>query len=160
MTEEEFNNVYRKINAEYQKEINERAAQLLKNQKAMGEGAPIVPKPPAQYTKNMEEGGIKHDTEKPRMDLLSSMWLLGTAQVLTFGAKKYAAHNWRKGIEGSRLFAALQRHLMAWNDGEDMDPETGLSHLLHASCCLMFLYETMLTRPNLDDRYRNEDPHL
>lgn len=97
---------------------------------------------------------IKHDSSKPEMDLLSSKWLFGVAQVLTFGKKKYAAHNWRLGIESSRLLSALQRHLLAWNDGEDLDPETGLSHLYHASCCLMFLSELMITRPDLDTRYK------
>ena len=105
--------------------------------------------------------GRKDDIDKPRMDLLSSVWLQGTAEVLTYGAKKYAAHNWRKGIHASRLYAALQRHLTAWNDGHDLDPETQLSHLLHASCCLMFLYETMERRMDLDDRYKQSpDPWL
>jgi hypothetical protein len=75
------------------------------------------------------------------------------ARVLTFGAKKYAAHNWRKGIVYSRLFDALQRHLWAWWSGEEIDPESGESHLDHAACCLMFLRELSL-RPELDDRYK------
>lgn len=96
----------------------------------------------------------KHDSEKPRMDLLSSRWLLGTSRVLTFGMRKYAAHNWRKGLESSRLYSALQRHLVAWNDGEDLDSESGLPHLYHAACCLMFLSETMETNAKMDTRYK------
>lgn len=98
-------------------------------------------------------GGTKHDAEKIRLDLLSTQWLSGVGKVLTFGAKKYAAHNWRQGIEMSRLMGAALRHITAYNGGEDNDPETGLSHLWHASCCLMFASELRETHPELDDRY-------
>lgn len=98
--------------------------------------------------------GAKYDNEKEPMALLSGFWLRGVAKVLAFGARKYAKHNWRGGIEQSRLLSAALRHLFASVDGEDNDPETGLSHLLHASCCLMFAYELSVTRPDLDDRYK------
>ncbi len=61
--------------------------------------------------------GSKYDGEKPRMDLLDADFLEGVAEVLTFGARKYAAHNWRGGIHYSRLIAALYRHLGAINRG-------------------------------------------
>jgi hypothetical protein len=98
--------------------------------------------------------GVKHDTEKPDLSLVSSIWITGVARVLTFGKKKYAAHNWRKGIETSRLLAACLRHIFAFLSGEDRDPETGECHLDHASCCLMFARELWETRPDLDDRYK------
>ena len=100
-------------------------------------------------------GGTKHDAGKPPMSLLDSKWLTGVAAVLGFGAKKYAAHNWRSGIAYSRLSDAALRHLMAFNDGEDLDPESGLPHLHHASCCLMFLSNMSATRPELDDRWKD-----
>lgn len=100
-----------------------------------------------------EEKGMKHDDEKNRLDLLSTRWINGVGQVLTYGAKKYAAHNWRKGIERSRLLGAAFRHLFAYLGGEDRDSETGFLHLYHASCCLMFASELHETRPDLDDRY-------
>lgn len=105
---------------------------------------------------NAQERGIKHDGEKVRLELLSSTWLFGVGRVLTFGAKKYAAHNWRKGLELSRLLGAALRHILLFLGGEDLDPETGLSHLYHASCCVMFASELHETRPDLDDRYRSE----
>ena len=101
--------------------------------------------------------GIKLDTEKPDMSLLSAVWLFGVAQVLTFGKKKYNAHNWRKGLEISRLIAAALRHIFAFLNGENLDPETGLPHLHHASCCLMFASELMITRPDMDDRYKKPE---
>lgn len=99
---------------------------------------------------------IKYDQGKNRLDLLSSSWVYGVGSVLTFGAQKYAAHNWRKGMAYSRLIAASLRHIFAFSAGEDRDPETGLSHLYHASCCLMFLSELAITHPKLDDRYKGK----
>lgn len=102
----------------------------------------------------MADGGDKFDQDKVPLDLLSSTWLFGVGKVLGFGAKKYAAHNWRKGISQSRLLGAALRHILAHIGGEDMDPESGLLHLHHASCCLMFASELYETRPDLDDRYK------
>lgn len=59
--------------------------------------------------------------------------------VLEFGARKYAAWNWAKGMKWSRLYAAALRHWLADLKGEQCDSETGLSHLQHMACCLMFL---------------------
>lgn len=109
----------------------------------------IDPFPPLSPAK-----GSKHDQEKPRMDLLDSSWLEGVAEILTFGAKKYAAHNWRGGIELSRLIAGVMRHIAAFNRGEDIDPESGKSHLYHASCGLMFASWMLNNRPDLDDRFK------
>lgn len=99
------------------------------------------------------QGGIKHDAEKVRVDLLDPLALEGLAAVLTFGAKKYAAHNWRGGISYSRLIAALFRHMFAIVRGEDVDAESGLPHIDHVGCCWMFLSNMMKTRKDLDDRY-------
>ncbi len=98
--------------------------------------------------------GLKYDNGKEPLSLLSRIWLTGVARVLEFGARKYASHNWRGGIERSRLLSAALRHLLAYNEGQDLDPETGLNHLDHASCCLMFARELHETRPDLDDRYK------
>lgn len=104
------------------------------------------------------ESGIKHDQEKNQLELLSPLWIMGVGQVLTFGARKYHAHNWRKGIAITRLLGACLRHIFAFLGGEDKDLESGLSHLHHASCCLMFASELRETRPDLDDRYRPISP--
>jgi hypothetical protein len=103
---------------------------------------------------NKESEGIKYDEGKPQLDLLSSSWIFGVGSVLTFGAKKYERFNWKKGIKLSRLLAACLRHVFAFIGGEDKDPETGLSHLYHASACLMFASELHETKPEMDDRYK------
>lgn len=101
-----------------------------------------------------QQQGIKFDQEKPMMALLSPWWIEGVSAVLTYGAKKYAADNWRDGLSIRRLLSACLRHVFAFIRGEDNDPETGLSHLLHASCCLMFAFETQLLRRKFDDRWK------
>lgn len=86
--------------------------------------------------------GRKFDGGKPMYGLLPPKALRSTVDVLTFGAQKYEIDNW-KYVEDShrRYFDAAQRHLWAWKEGEENDPESGLHHLSHAICCLMFLYE-------------------
>ena len=99
--------------------------------------------------------GNKHDQDKIRMELLSPVALEGTAKVLTFGANKYAPRNWEKGIEYSRVFGALQRHVWSWFNGQNLDPETKLNHLNHAACCIMFLQhyeESGINYTEFDDR--------
>lgn len=98
--------------------------------------------------------GVKHDQNKPDMSLLSNLALIKVAEVMTYGKRKYSAHNWRGGFVWSRPLAAAVRHLFAYIGGEDKDPETGLSHLAHASCCLMFVLEFEETHKELDDRYK------
>jgi len=97
---------------------------------------------------------VKLDDGKPPLSLMSRVWLWEVGEVLGHGAKKYAAHNWRLGLKQSRLLDAALRHITAYMDGEDLDPESGRSHLAHASCCLMFAFEMSKTHPQLDDRYR------
>jgi len=87
----------------------------------------------------MNNQGRKFDSDKPNVSLVDPSALLGLAKVLTFGAKKYSANNWRKGLEFSRVHSALMRHLLAIQQGEVTDPESGLPHIDHIGCCWMFL---------------------
>ena len=84
--------------------------------------------------------GKKYDQDKPRYDLVPWAAMDDVAQVLGYGAKKYGDHNCRmvEGLE-NRYFAAALRHLSAHRQGERNDPETGISHLAHAMCSLLFL---------------------
>lgn len=84
--------------------------------------------------------GQKLDKDKPDYSLIPPLALDEVVKVLTFGANKYDRHNW-KNLENSenRYFAAAQRHVWATQRGEILDQESGLSHLAHAICCLMFM---------------------
>ena len=101
-----------------------------------------------------EEGGTKHDSDKPPLALLPFDALEEISKVLQFGAEKYDAHNWRKGFKWSRLISSTLRHFSAWIQGEDKDPETGLSHLVHAGCNVLFLISHELHGYGEDDRYK------
>jgi hypothetical protein len=90
--------------------------------------------------------GTKYDDGKVPLDLWSPDALEATAEVLAFGASKYDAYNWEKGITYSRVFSALLRHLWAFWRRETRDKETGLHHLAHAMCCLMFLLHYEMNR--------------
>ncbi len=82
--------------------------------------------------------GLKHDTGKRRMDLLPFDALDKVAEVLTYGAEKYAPHSWR-GVEPECYIAALLRHLSAHIQGEANDKESGISHLAHMATNALFL---------------------
>lgn len=97
---------------------------------------------------------LKFDTNKVPMELLPAPALEAIAEVLAFGARKYASWNWAKGFTWSRLIGAALRHLFAFARGEDRDPESGLSHLAHAGCCILFLITHERCKLGTDDRYK------
>jgi hypothetical protein len=94
---------------------------------------------------------------KPRLDLVPTAAIEEIAAVLTFGAGKYGDNNWCRGARWGRYYAALLRHLFAWWRGENLDPETGLSHLAHAGCCLLFLLTYQRENWGTDDRFTGSD---
>lgn len=83
--------------------------------------------------------GAKYDADKPQWALLPYDAINEIVKVLDYGAKKYAARNWEAGIAWSRVFSALMRHAWKWRQGENKDEETGISHLAHCGCCIVFL---------------------
>lgn len=88
-----------------------------------------------------ETGGQK-GRKLARMDLIPPGPLMELAKVYGFGATKYDDHNYIKGYDWSLSYGAMQRHLMAWAMGEDIDPESGQLHLAHAAwhcfCLMLF----------------------
>lgn len=84
--------------------------------------------------------GQKHDQGKLPIGLVDPQFIKDVAEVLQFGAKKYAPNNWKEVPDAKeRYYDALQRHLLDYRLGEAKDPESGLEHLKHAACDIMFL---------------------
>lgn len=84
--------------------------------------------------------GRKFDAGKLDYTLVPFEAVEEIIKVLMFGAQKYDRNNWKLVDNAQqRYLAAAFRHLAAYNKGEPVDSETGLSHLAHAGCCLLFL---------------------
>jgi hypothetical protein len=121
-------------------------------------GPTIVMTP--EFKKQLEQlqakQAVKFDDGKVDWTLVPFEALEGMVQVLQFGAKKYAAWNWTEGggFKWTRLVGSCLRHLFAWARGQDNDPESGLSHIYHAQCNLLFLayYIGNKEKFNKDDR--------
>ena len=91
--------------------------------------------------------GLKFDDGKPLMGLIPPIAELEMARVLTFGASKYGRENWRH-VDGAsdRYLDAMMRHINSYRQGEQNDPESGISHLAHVMCCAAFLIEASISQ--------------
>lgn len=78
------------------------------------------------------------------------------ATVLEMGAKKYGKNNWRNGMDWSRVYDAMLRHTLAFQNGEKFDQESGLPHTWHAATNALFLVWYEMNKVGNDDRYRHE----
>lgn len=99
---------------------------------------------------------VKADTGKTDWSLMPFEVIEDINKVLEFGAQKYSANNWKAGtgFKYTRILNSLLRHIFAYIRGEDNDPESGLSHLAHAGCNIVFLlyYAKYKTKYSNDDR--------
>jgi len=98
----------------------------------------------------------KYDSGKLPLELVPPVIMEEIARVLQFGVEKYGRDNWRKGMQWTRLFGAILRHLFAWVRGEDNDKESGISHLAHAATSIAFLLEYRVIAKEKDDRLIGE----
>ena len=69
------------------------------------------------------------------------------------GAVKYGGHNYRvAGVRASVYYDAARRHLDSYWEGEDIDPDSGLPHIIKAMACLHVLRDSQLMGNHTDDR--------
>ena len=69
------------------------------------------------------------------------------------GGRKYGAHNYRAiGVRASVYYDAVLRHIMAWWEGEDIDPDSGVAHIVKAIACLFVMRDAELIGKYEDDR--------
>jgi len=101
---------------------------------------------------------LKYDESKRRYDLMPYDALEEVLKVLEFGANKYDDDQWLAGTTWSRYWSAAMRHLVAFWRGEDNDPESGLPHLAHATCCALFLLTYSIRKIGMDNRSTPHSP--
>lgn len=94
----------------------------------------------------------RYDSGKTRHELLPPHAINEIAKVYTMGAKKYAPHNWRKGMAWSRVIGSLKRHLNELENCRDYDEESGLLHAAHVAWNAITLIEYYKIHPEGDDR--------
>lgn len=99
---------------------------------------------------------VKHDSGKERVDLINPNFILEMGRVLGYGANKYPSSDYNylegQGLDYSRVYSSLQRHILKWYSGEQIDPESGIPHLIHAAANLQFLFNYDTMSKGKDDR--------
>ena len=120
-------------------------------------GPTFVTKPIATNTAPAScDFAVRHDGDKTDWSLMPWECVEEINKVLDFGAKKYSANNWKagNGFSWTRVLSSMLRHTFAWSRGEDLDPESGLSHLAHMGANVLFLlyYTRHKARYSRDDR--------
>ena len=91
---------------------------------------------------NKEPEGLRCNKGKLKWSYVHFKSLEPMVRVLMFGAQKYEPFNWQKGLKKEEILESAMRHLTKLIDGEENDPESGLSHIGHLMCNCMF-YEYM-----------------
>lgn len=108
---------------------------------------------PEQNISVSSTGGRK-EVKDARFDLIPVGPLTQVAEHYGKGAYKYDDHQWRKGYEWSKSYAALQRHATQFWGGEDFDVETGSNHMAAVAWHALTLLEFYENNKSFDDRYR------
>lgn len=90
---------------------------------------------------------------KAPMSTVSAAVLAEVGVAMLEGAAKYGRHNYRSvGVRSSVYYDAAQRHLMAWWEGQDIDPDSGMHHITKAITTLVVLRDAMIQDMLTDDR--------
>jgi hypothetical protein len=105
-----------------------------------------------EIAKTSKNKGLKYDGNKPDLSLIPKAALDSCAKAFMFGASKYERDNFREGMEWTRLTASCMRHVTAFQEGENLDPESGVHHLGHALACLSMLMYYVETQSGTDNR--------
>jgi hypothetical protein len=92
--------------------------------------------------------------KRVRLDLLPGPAMVAMAQALQNGVDKgYGAFNWRtQPVQASNYLAAAERHIKAWQDGEEFAPDSKVHHLGHAAASLAILMDALACETLIDDR--------
>ena len=100
----------------------------------------------------MKQIAARHNAGKTEWCLMPFEAVEQIVRVLSVGARKYAVDNWQRGNQWTDTYNSLMRHLVAWRNGEDRDPESGELHMAHIGCNVVLLLFYHLHKRGTDDR--------
>lgn len=90
---------------------------------------------------------------KPPLRAIPPAALLHLGKAMADGEIKYGLFNWREhAVSGSVYYDAAMRHLLAWWDGEDVAPDSGVHHLAHVMACCAIVLDAAASGKLNDDR--------
>ncbi|MGU3387314.1 dATP/dGTP diphosphohydrolase domain-containing protein [Methylobacterium sp. D53M] len=103
-----------------------------------------------------------HGLKKLPMELIPIVALVQEAAVYGLGAdcpaKAYGRFNWRSApIDSDTYHGAIDRHMRLWLAGEDVDPESGVSHLAHIRACCGILLDAIDAGTFIDTRRKSPE---
>ncbi len=91
--------------------------------------------------------------KKPSAQFIPPVAIVEESVVMALGAAKYGAFNWQDDpVDATTYYSAAIRHLLQWFSGEDVDPESGASHLAHVRACMAILIDAQASDSLIDDR--------
>jgi dATP/dGTP diphosphohydrolase len=118
----------------------------------------------AKVDANRKESNPKDafGVRKVGLSCVSTPVLWELAAAMAEGAAKYGRHNYRAvGVRASVYYdAAMTRHLGAWWEGQDDDPDSGINHITKAIASLVVLRDSMIRGNWVDDRPPKSDPDI
>jgi len=107
---------------------------------------------PAANTKDTNPKDVI-GAKKAKLSVVPSSVLLDVGLAMLEGASKYGRHNYRvAGVRSSVYYDAAMGHVMDWWEGQDIDPDSGLSHVTKAIASLVVLRDAMFQGKLTDDR--------
>lgn len=106
--------------------------------------------------KQDKQGALRYNEGKREWSLVDFESLEPMVEVLEFGAKKYAPHNWKKGLSTTKILESMLRHVFELLQNKDLDEESKLPIIGHVMCNAMFYaYMVKHKKDEWDDRFKN-----
>lgn len=111
-----------------------------------------------EEVRSVSSTGAEKGVKRARHSLIPGVALEMVAEHYAAGAEKYEKHNWRKGYEWTKSIDSLTRHLHAFGEGQNLDPETKTPHMAAVAFHALTLLTFMVEHPEFDDRYKPDKP--
>ena len=99
--------------------------------------------------------------KKVPVGLVPPALVIGAAEALADGARKYGAYNWRDiAIQLSVYIEAIERHTLAFKDGEDLAQDSLIHHVKHIAAGCAIILDAAGQGNLIDDRKKGPGAKL